>query len=68
MAGVSSWKKGHFASLAPHTRVAEHPWIKAECQEIFLEFFGFLYPLYFLDRCLRDEFLCPDQAGFIRVF
>ena len=39
MAGVSSWKKGHFASLAPHTQVAEHPWIKAKFQEIFLDFF-----------------------------
>ena len=44
-AGFSSWKKGHFASLVRHTQVAEHPWIKAEFQEIFLEFYEFLYPL-----------------------
>ena len=40
-------EEGHFASLVPHTQVSEHPWIKAEFQEIFLEFFGFLYPLNF---------------------
>ena len=27
-AGVSSWKKGHYASSLPHTQVTEHPWIK----------------------------------------
>ena len=45
-AGVSSWKKGYYASSVPHTQVTEHPWIKAEFQETFFEilYISYWYP------------------------
>ena len=32
-------EEGSFFLIGTHTQVVEHPWIKAEFQEIFLDFF-----------------------------
>ena len=45
---VSTWKKGHYASLVSHTQVAEHPCIKAKFQKTFFGTYFWNYVNFFI--------------------